>query len=208
MTVVTTNVGRRERAKAASRARIIEAGIRLFGERGIDAVTVDEIAAAADVGKGTIYNYFRTKEDIVVAFMADFERKVQARLRALDTANRPLAETLTEFIRLQFRMKAPHHRFVRVFFAQMFLHTEQFLPHMAEIHQLMQPTCESLFQALQKRGAIRADVSIGDLTLVFNNMHLGLAALWAVEGPPFHGTDYTLQREIALFCEGLEARTR
>ena len=208
MTTVTMTVGRRERAKAACRARIIDTALRLFGERDIDAVTVDEIAAAADIGKGTIYNYFRTKEDIVVAFMADFERQVQAELRDLDTANRPLAETLMEVLRLQFRMKAPHHRFVRVFFAQMFLHTDRFLPHMAEIHDLTRSTTETLFLALQKRGAIRADVSIGDLTLVFNNMHLGLSALWAIEGPPFRTTDYAVQREIALFCEGLEARER
>ena len=45
----------------------------LFSRRSLDAVTIDEIAAAADVGKGTIYNYFATKEDIVVAFMADLE---------------------------------------------------------------------------------------------------------------------------------------
>jgi AcrR family transcriptional regulator len=206
MTMVTSEVGRRERAKASSRARIIQTGIRLFGERNIDAVTVDEIAAAADVGKGTIYNYFRTKEDIVVAFMADFERKVHAKLRDLDLAERPLAEALTEFIRLQFQMKAPHHRFVRVFFAQMFLHTDRFLPHMADIHHMTRSTTETMFLALQNRGAIRADLSIGDLTLVFTNMHLGLSALWAIEGPPFQATDYALQREIAIFCEGLEPR--
>jgi AcrR family transcriptional regulator len=199
--------GRRERAKAAYRAQIIEAGIRLFGERrNIDAVTVDEIAAAADVGKGTIYNYFRSKEDIVVAFTADVERKVHAELRDLDTSDRPLAETLTEFIRLQFQMKAPHYRFVRVFFAQMFLHTDPFLPHMIEIHQMTRSTTETLFLALQQRGAIRADLNIGDLTLVFNSMHLGLSALWAIEGPPFQATDYALQRAIALFCEGLGGR--
>lgn len=204
--MVILTPGRRERAKAACRASIIDAGIRLFGERNIDAVTVDEIAAAADVGKGTIYNYFRTKEEIVVAFMADFERKVQAQLRDLDTANRSLAETLTDFIRLQLQMKAPHHRFVRVFFAQMFLHTEQFMPHMAVIHELTRSTNETLFLALQKRGAIRDDVGVGDLTLVFTSMQLGLTALWAIEGPPFRSTDYALQREIALFCDGLEAR--
>lgn len=55
---------------------------------------MDEIAASADVGKSTICNCFRTKEDPVVAFMADFEQKLQATLRDLDTANRPLAETL------------------------------------------------------------------------------------------------------------------
>jgi AcrR family transcriptional regulator len=206
--MVTKEVGRRARTKAASRARIIESAIRLFGERGIDAVTVDEIAAAADVGKGTIYNYFRTKEDIVVAFMADVEQKVQAKLRELDTAKRPLADVLIEFITLQFAMKTPHHRFVRVFFTQMFARTEQFLPHMAEIHELSRATTASLFEALRTRRAIRADVSIEDLTLVFHTMLLGLSALWAIEGPPFHGTHHVLQREIALFCEGLEAKKR
>jgi AcrR family transcriptional regulator len=205
MTVVT-QPGRRERSKAAARARIIDSAIRLFAERSIEAVTVDQIAAAADVGKGTIYNYFHTKEDIVVAFMAGFERKVQAKLGDFNAAGRPVAEVLTEFIRLQFRMKQRYHRFVRVFFAQMFLRTDQFLPHMAEIHKLTAPAIEALFEALQKRRAIRADVSVADLSLVFTNIHFGLSALWAIEGPPFRGTGYALQREITLFCEGLAER--
>ena len=208
MTVVIKTLSRRERSKVECRTRIIEAGVRLFGERNIDAVTVDDIAAAADVGKGTIYNYFRTKEDIVVAFMAAFERKVQARLRTLDTADRPLAETLTRFIRLQLRLKEPYHNFVRVFFAQMFLHTPQFVPYMAEIHQLTRATTEALFLALQKRHAVRTDLSLEDLTLVFGNVQLGLSALWAIEGPPFRATNHAVQREIALFCEGLETRKR
>jgi AcrR family transcriptional regulator len=206
--MVITSVGRRQRAKVACRTRIIHAGIRLFGERGLDAVTVDDIAAAADVGKGTIYNYFRTKEDIVVAFMADIERTVNAALRDLDAATRPLAETLVEFMRLQFQMKAPYHRFVRVFFAQMFLHTDRFLPQMAEMHQMTRATIQTVLVALQRRRAIRADVSIEDLTLVFGNMQLGLTALWAVEGPPFQTTHHVLEREVALFCEGIETRKR
>jgi hypothetical protein len=43
---------------------------------------------------------------------------------------------------------------------------------MAEIHQLTRSTTETLFLALQKRGAIRADLSIGDLTLVFIRHHI------------------------------------
>lgn len=180
--------------------------MRLFTERGIDEVTIDEIAAAADVGKGTIYNYFHTKEDIVVAFMAEFERDVQAQLARLDIAGRALRDTLAEFLRLQFRLKEPHHKFVRVFLGQMFLRTEQFLPYMAEIHTLTLPAAETLFESLQKRGVLRADVSVADLVLVFTNMQLGLTALWAIEGPPFHGTSYAIEREITLFCEGLEVR--
>jgi AcrR family transcriptional regulator len=206
--MVMSQLSRRERSKTASRARIIKAAIRLFSDRNIDGVTVDDIAAAADVGKGTIYNYFRTKEDIVVAFMADFEREVQAKLRDLDTTNRSLAETLTQFIRLQFQLKEPHHHFVRIFFAQMFLRTHQFGPYMAEIHQLMRSTTETLLLTLQKQGTIRADLSVDDLTLVFINLQFGLSALWAIEGPPFRATDYAVQREITLFCEGLETRNR
>lgn len=199
-------LGRRARTKEANRRRILEAAMRLFTERGIDEVTIDEIAAAADVGKGTIYNYFHTKEDIVVAFMAEFERDVQAQLARLDIAGRALRDTLAEFLRLQFRLKEPHHKFVRVFLGQMFLRTEQFLPYMAEIHTLTLPAAETLFESLQKRGVLRADVSVADLVLVFTNMQLGLTALWAIEGPPFHGTSYAIEREITLFCEGLEVR--
>jgi len=199
-------LGRRARAKTAVRARILEAAMRHFSDRGIDAVTIDQIAASADVGKGTIYNYFRTKEDIVVAFMADFEREVQARVATLDVTGRPLQETLAEFLRMQFRMKEPHHRFVRVFLGQMFLRTEQFLPYMAEIHKLTVPATETLFRTLQERGVLRTDVSVADLSLVFTNIQLGLTALWAVEGPPFLGTAYALDREISLFCEGLQVK--
>ena len=206
--MVTLAAGKRERSKAASRARIIEHGIRLFTERGIDAVTVDEIAAAADLGKGTIYNYVRTKEDIIVAFLADVERLVQMRLRRLDTGRMPLQQALRRYVRLQFRLKEPHYRFVRVFFAQMFVRTDAFTPFMREIHELTGATTESFFRALQARRAIRADVKVEDVSLVFTSMMLGLFALWAIEGPPFRGATYTLTREVALFCEGLEPKKR
>ena len=51
------------------RAQIVAAAIRLFSEHGIEATTVDQIAAAADVGKGTIYNYFQTKSDFLTVEM-------------------------------------------------------------------------------------------------------------------------------------------
>lgn len=59
MTMVNS---RRDRKKIATRSQILAAAIDLFSRRGLDAVTIEEIAAAADVGKGTIYNYFATKE--------------------------------------------------------------------------------------------------------------------------------------------------
>jgi AcrR family transcriptional regulator len=55
---------RRARKRLATRHGISVVATRLFFERGFDNVTVDEIAAAADVGRMTVFNYFRRKEDI------------------------------------------------------------------------------------------------------------------------------------------------
>jgi AcrR family transcriptional regulator len=54
-------VGRRERKKLETHARIYRAAMALFVEKGFDATTVDEIAQRADVAKGTVFNYFPHK---------------------------------------------------------------------------------------------------------------------------------------------------
>lgn len=197
---------RRERKKAAVRRRIIDTAIDLFGRHGLQEVTVEHIADVADLGKGTVYNYFQTKEDIVVAYMVEKERQVQARVSHLAESKGSLASILAAYIELQFRLKRSYHAFVRVFLAQMFLRTEQFLPSMAEIESLIDPNLEALFEGLKKRGWLRTDVDIPELIRVFKTIHLGLTALWAVEGPPFRGTERITRQEMKLFAEGLEKR--
>jgi AcrR family transcriptional regulator len=56
---------RRERKKQETRQRLIESAWDLFQERGYDHTTVADITEAADVAKGTFFNYFATKEAIV-----------------------------------------------------------------------------------------------------------------------------------------------
>ena len=61
---MSTPFDRRSRRRLATRQAISNTATRLFFERGFDRVTVDEIAAAADVGRMTVFNYFPRKEDL------------------------------------------------------------------------------------------------------------------------------------------------
>src|SRR5579863_10369599 len=56
------HAGRRERHKTDVRNRLLQAAFELFGSRGFQATTVEDITQAADVAKGTFFNYFPTKE--------------------------------------------------------------------------------------------------------------------------------------------------
>jgi AcrR family transcriptional regulator len=56
---------RRERKKQETRQRLLECAWRLFQERGYDDTTVEDITEAADVAKGTFFNYFQTKEALL-----------------------------------------------------------------------------------------------------------------------------------------------
>jgi AcrR family transcriptional regulator len=204
MTMVTAKpASRRERHHTALRARIISTAIDLFSRHGIPNVTVDHIADVADIGKGTIYNYFQAKEDILVAYMVEVERKVQARVPDFAVSKKPLHLILAEFLRFQFALKKPYHRFVRVFMAQMFARTEEFLPYMVEMQKVIDPPLRKLFEGLRKRRLIRQDLNIEALVIIFKTMHMGLVMLWAIEGPPFRGTDQVMNQEIKLLCEGI-----
>ena len=61
-----TRLGRRERKKLRTRALIQREALRLFLEKGFEATTIEEIAEAADIAPSTFFNYFPTKEDVVL----------------------------------------------------------------------------------------------------------------------------------------------
>ena len=69
----------RERKKAETRTALSQAVLRLALERGLDAVTADDIAAAANVSVRTFHNYFGTKEEaLVAAWRSEFQVYVEA----------------------------------------------------------------------------------------------------------------------------------
>ncbi len=67
----TTGATRRERKRLANRDAIRNAALTLFLDRGFDAVSVEEVADAADVSASTVYRNFATKEDLVLRHLTD-----------------------------------------------------------------------------------------------------------------------------------------
>src|ERR687891_1118034 len=72
---------RPERADAArNRARVLEAARRLFAERGVEAVTMADVARAAGVAKGTVFHRFGDRSGLALALLDEHERELQERV--------------------------------------------------------------------------------------------------------------------------------
>jgi AcrR family transcriptional regulator len=78
-----SSTGLRERKKRETRAAIARAAMELFQARGFDAVTVADVARAADVSEKTVFNHFAAKEDLVFVAGAERRAAVIEEIRAL-----------------------------------------------------------------------------------------------------------------------------
>ncbi|MER6786365.1 TetR family transcriptional regulator [Streptomyces sp. NPDC000658] len=70
-----SETGLRERKRQRMYQAVSEVAVRLFLERGFDAVSVAEVAAAAEISKPTLFRYFPAKEDLVLHQIADHEQE-------------------------------------------------------------------------------------------------------------------------------------
>src|SRR5882724_2568957 len=106
-------MGLRARNKEAIRKRIVTAALTLFQTKGFKATTTRAIARKAGIAEGTVFNYFKTKEDIALHF---FELEVDQAIAAVRGNPRlrkaPLEEKLFTLVQSQLEFLAPHERFI------------------------------------------------------------------------------------------------
>lgn len=168
--------GLRERQKADRTRRIIEAASRLFRDHGYGAIRIEDIAQAAEVSVGTLYNYFTNKGDLLLAIVSMEVEEVLESGKTI-VANPPddIARALGALLGIYF----DHSLFYlskEMWRTAMAISIEApgtpFSARYTELDgQLAAQVCD-LIHELQRRGYARADVdaqAVGQL--LFNNLN-------------------------------------
>lgn len=79
----TTSTTRKERRIAARKAQILDAAATIFSQKGYGSTTTKEIAEAADVSEGTLYNYFQNKQELLIGVAQAYANEVLADIESI-----------------------------------------------------------------------------------------------------------------------------
>ena len=172
---------RRQRRSADIRERLFRAALKLFAEKGFAETTVEDITNAADVGKGTFFNYFPSKDHILIALSEMQISKLQAAVDSMREHNQPIPEFLTA---LSVRMTEEPARAPDVVRAilQANLSTSTVRSAMRENHARAHGLLTQVVQLGQERGDFRRDLPAGELAHVFRQTVFGTLLIWSLFG--------------------------
>lgn len=91
--------GRVARRQQRVRAALVEAARTIMTEKGVDGATMLEIAERADVGAGTVYNYFKSKDELAIAVLEDMMENLATRIEGVTNSFADPAEVYAYGIR-------------------------------------------------------------------------------------------------------------
>jgi AcrR family transcriptional regulator len=176
-------MGRRQRRAAETRLRLFRCALQLFSERGFPNVTVEDITEAADVGKGTFFNYFESK-DHVLGVMAEIQLgKVREALALSESGKLAIHEVV-------------HHLFLRIAeepgrspdlaraLITSFLASEGVRRDIERNMSEGRKMVAQVVAAGQKRGEIDARLKKERVALQLQQAVMGTLLLWSLQGKP------------------------
>jgi AcrR family transcriptional regulator len=175
------STSRRQRRSAEIRERLFRAALALFGKKGFAETTVEDITEAADVGKGTFFNYFPSKDHILLAFGEMQLAKLEA---AIETA-RCTNESLPAFLRgLGTRMTQEPTRNPAIIRAilQAYLSTTPVRKAMIDMQKRLHALHSQIIRLGQERGEIRDDLPAAEIAHVFRQTIFGTLLIWSLYG--------------------------
>jgi len=173
-------VGRRERRQAETRDRLMHAALRLFAQRGLADTSVEDITEAADVGKGTFFNYFPSKEHLLIAFGQYQVRKVEAALAEAREAKIPIHQVLRRLVHSVSRDPGRTPLLIRSIMVAPLTNDavrESMIVNMARGRKAL----AELMTIGQQRGEIRNDLSPRHLARAVQQGMFGGFLLWSLD---------------------------
>ncbi len=196
-------IGRRERHRAETREKIVRHALNLFSEHGVSAITVEDITDAADIGKGTFFNYFPSKEHILAHIcqlqmgkIREFVSQAIQSPEPMDKVIRRLALIITE----EFARSPALVQTVLV----PTLSSETMRQEMSENLRADRILLAELIAARQERGEIRSDVSPLDLASYFQQTLFGTTVIWSLDAS--RPLSESLEKMAAIMCSGMRSR--
>ena len=175
------HLDRRQRRSAQIRERLFRSALQLFAKKGFLETTVEDITEAADVGKGTFFNYFPSKDHILLAFGEMQLAKLEA---AIETARRT-NEPMPVFLRgLGTRMTQEPVRNPAIIRAllQAYLSTRPVRQGMVDLQKRVHALHTQMIQLGQDRGEIRNDLPATEIAHVFRQTIFGTLLVWSLYG--------------------------
>ena len=106
---------RKEREKEHRREEIIDAAQKVFFQKGLIVATMDEIADAAELSKGTLYLYYKSKEDLYLAVMSRGIDALHEMFSEVLSADQPTLKTIANLGEAYYEFFKKHRNYYRMF---------------------------------------------------------------------------------------------
>lgn len=172
---------RRARRGAATRESLFRAALDLFATKGFVDTTVEDITEAADVGKGTFFNYFPTKDHLLLAFSDMQIAKLQVAVDRVVESREPMRSYLRSFGVFMTQEPARNPSLIRALL-QANLSSSAVREVMRVNHARSHALLTKLIEIGQERKEIRTDLPAADIAQVFRQTVFGTLLLWSVYG--------------------------
>jgi AcrR family transcriptional regulator len=195
-----TKPGRRERRCSETRERLFRAALRLFAERGFQATTVADITEAADVGKGTFFNYFPTKEHVLAAFGELQRSKVELAVSAARQTRAPMHEVLTQMVHALAQEPGRSPALFRSLMEAV-ASSESVRGRITQNLELGRQRLEELIAIGQERGEVRKDRPAGEIAGILQQNFFGAILFWSLR--PATPLTERLDATFELFWSGV-----
>jgi AcrR family transcriptional regulator len=174
-------MGRRERRAAETRLRLFRCALQLFAQRGFPNVTVEDITEAADVGKGTFFNYFESKDD-VLGVMAEIQLgKVREALQQARAGKRSIQAILSHLFERVGEEPARSPELARALLSS-FLASDRIRQSLARNLAEGRQMAAEIIEFGQQRGEINPKLKKDQVALHLQQTFLGTLLLWSLRG--------------------------